>query len=83
DSPFKSVPGQTFIGGLLVFLIWGACMLLASPVVGLAIASAALGAPALGWGALAAGVVWGSGMATAGILIGGRMLDRTGPDLLM
>lgn len=83
DSPFKSVPGQTFIGGLLVFLIWGACMLLASPVVGLAIASAALGAPALGWGALAAGAVWGGGMATAGILISGRMLDRIGPDLLM
>lgn len=82
DSPFKSVPGQTFIGGLLVFLIWGVCVLLAAPPIGFAIASAALGQPALGWTALAVGFAWGGAVATAGIFVGGRLLNRTGPDLL-
>ncbi|MCT9001905.1 hypothetical protein [Microbacterium memoriense] len=82
DSPFKSVPGQTFVGGLLVFLVWGACMLLAAPSIVLAILSAAVGQPVLGWVALASGVLVGGGMAAAGVVIGGRTLDRTGPDLL-
>ena len=82
DSPFKSVPGQTFVGGLLVFLVWGACMLLAAPSIVLAILSAAMSQPVLGWVALASGVLVGGGMAAAGVVIGGRTLDRTGPDLL-
>ncbi len=82
DSPFKSVPGQTFVGGLLVFLVWGACALLASPALVLAAMAAAQGDVLLGWVALAVGLALGGAVATAGIVIGGRTLDRTGADLL-
>lgn len=46
DNPFASVPGQTFLSGLLVFVVWAACLVL------------------------------------AGVVVGGRTLDRTGPGLL-
>lgn len=82
DSPFKSVPGQTFVSGLMVFVVMGACVLLGAPALVLAIVAAATGSALLGWIALAVGVLLGAGIVVAGIAIGGRTLDRTGPDLL-
>lgn len=83
DSPFRSVPGQTFIGGILVFVVWAACVLVASPAIVLAVLSVAMASPLLGWLALAVGIVVGAGAVAAGVWIGGRTLDRTGPDLLV
>jgi ABC-2 type transport system permease protein len=82
DSPFRSVPGQTFVNSLLVFVVWGACLVLASPSLVLAIIAVATSSPALGWTALTVGVLAGSVVAVAGVLVGGRTLERTGPDLL-
>lgn len=82
DSPFRSVPGQTFVNSLLVFVVWGACLLLAAPSLVLAGIALAGSSPELGWVALAVGVVMGLGVAVAGVMIGGRLLERTGPDLL-
>jgi len=82
DSPFKSVPGQTFVTGLLVFVVMGACLVIGAPALGFAIAGFATGNAVWGWVALAVGIVVGGAAAALGVWIGGRTLDRTGPDLL-
>jgi ABC-2 type transport system permease protein len=82
DSPFKTVPGQTFASGMLVFLVLGACLVLAAPPLLLAIVAMATTSPPLGALTVVVGVVVGAGVIVAGVVIGGRVLDRTGPDLL-
>ncbi len=82
DSPFKSVPGQTFLNGLLVLVVWAACMVLAAPALILGVISVTTSSASMGVAALAVGVVWGSVVIVAGTVLGGRTLDRTGPDLL-
>ncbi|MCT9821466.1 hypothetical protein N3K63_14365 [Microbacterium sp. W1N] len=82
DSPFKSVPGQTFLNGLLVFVVWGVCAVLSAPALVLAIVSLTTNSTALGAIALAVGIVVGIGVVIVGVLVGGRTIERTGPDLL-
>lgn len=82
DNPFKSVPGQTFVSGLLVFVVWAACLVLGAPAIVLSVWSLVTGSATLGVIALAVGLVVGAGVAIAGVVVGGRILDRTGPDLL-
>ncbi|GAA5201885.1 hypothetical protein [Microbacterium jejuense] len=82
DSPFKTVPGQTFASGMLVFLVMGACLLLGAPAVILAIVSMTTASAALGAVALAVGIVVGAGAIVAGVIVGGRILDHSGPGLL-
>jgi ABC-2 type transport system permease protein len=82
DSPFKTVPGQTFASGMLVFVVMGACLLLGAPALVLAIVSLATASAPLGAVSLVVGVVVGAGVIVAGVLVGGRILERSGPDLL-
>lgn len=82
DSPFRSVPGQTFVNGLLVFVVWGACVTVSAPTLALALLSLVWDSALLGWLALAAGVIMGIVVIVVGVAVGGRALDRTGPDLL-
>ncbi|CAI9391861.1 hypothetical protein [Microbacterium sp. T2.11-28] len=82
DSPFRSVPGQTFLNSLLVFVVWGAALVLASPALVLAVVATVGGSAVLGWIALAVGVGAGLAAIAGGVLLGGRTLDRTAPDLL-
>jgi ABC-2 type transport system permease protein len=82
DNPFKRVPGTTFTAGIAVFGVLVGTAVLGAPAV---VASALLlagGDPAMGWVALAVGVVYGLAVAIAGALIGGRVFDRTAPALL-
>ena len=83
DNPFKSVPGQTFVSGLLVFVVLAACGVVALPAVIVAGISVISGNAALGWVALAVGLGVGAGVAAGGVALGGRTLERTGPDLLL
>lgn len=83
DSPFKSVPGQTAIGGLLVFVVWAVVVVVSLPAVVPAAASLLTGQESWGWVALAVAVPLGVGAVAVGIHVGGRTLDRTGPDLLL
>lgn len=83
DSPFKSVPGQTAVGGLLVFVVMGASIVLALPALVLMAIAVGTGDVAWGWASLAAGLVVGVGAVAAGVVLGGRTLDRNGPDLLV
>lgn len=82
DSPFRSVPGQTFVNSLLVFVVWAACLVLAAPSLILAVVALTASSTVLGWVCLAVGIVGGVGVAVAGVVVGGRILERTGPDLL-
>lgn len=82
DSPFKTVPGQTFVNGLLVFVVMGAVMVIAAPTLVLAAIGVVADRAALGWIALIVAVAVGVGAMIAGAILGGRLLDRTGPDLL-
>lgn len=82
DSPFKSVPGQTFVGSLLVFVVLAAIAVVSSPALVLSIVSITSGSAVLGWIALAVGVVLGGVTVAVGVYVGGRTLDRTGPSLL-
>lgn len=83
DSPFKSTPGQNSIVGLLVFAVWAVVLVLSAPAIVLAIVSAVTGDAVWGWAALAVGIGFGAIVAAVGVLVGGRTLQRTGPDLLV
>lgn len=83
DSPFKTAPGQTFVSGLMVFLVLGACVLVSIPSIGLAISALVTGSAMLGWLSLLVAMAVGVGAIVLGIHLGGRTLERTGPDLLM
>ncbi|MFT3798681.1 hypothetical protein [Microbacterium sp.] len=82
DSPFKTVPGQTFVTGLLVFAVLGACFVVGAPALGLAVAALSTGVELLGWLSLVVALAVGVGAIALGVHLGGRVLDRTGPDLL-
>lgn len=82
DSPFKSVPGQTFVSGLLVFVVLSACLLVASPPLVLAVISLLTGDAVLGGVALAVGIGYGLVLVAVGVVVGGRIFDRRGPELL-
>ena len=82
DSPFKTVPGQTFVSGLLVFVVLAACLVLGAPAIVLAVVSLVAGSALHGWLSLTVGLVVGAVVIAIGVVVGGRTLDRTGPDLL-
>src|SRR5690606_35370263 len=79
DSPFKSVPGQTFLSGVMVFVVLAACIVTASPPLVLALTSVIVGSAPLGWLALAVAVAYGAVITIVGVVIGGRLFDRRGP----
>ncbi|WP_460775953.1 hypothetical protein [Microbacterium sp. GXF7504] len=83
DSPFKRVPGTNALMGLMMFLVWLIILVLGSPAVVLAVVAAVTGATLFGWLALAVGLVLGTVFLVAGVLVGGRVFDRTAPDLLL
>ena len=82
DSPFKTVPVQTLLNGLIVFVVWGACLVLATPAIVLAVLSLVSNRETLGWISLLVAIVVGAGAIVAGVVVGGRTIERTGPDLL-
>lgn len=82
DSPFKTVPGQTFAGGMLVFVVMAACLVLAAPALVVAAFAIGTGSAPLGAIAVFVGVGVGAGIVVAGVTVGGRILDRTGPGIL-
>lgn len=82
DNVFKSVPGQTFVNSMLVFVVWGASIVLSVPAAIPAIISFVTGNEVLGWIVLGGGIVYGVAIVVVGVLVGGRTLERTGPDLL-
>ena len=83
DSPMRSRTSGT---ALLAALIQMAAILLllavCSPVLGAAVYGVVQGAPVWGWVALVAGIVWCGLLLWGGVVFGGRVLDRRGPQVL-
>ena len=83
DSPMRSRTSGT---ALLAALIQMAAILLllavCSPVLGAAVYGVVQGAPVWGWAALVPGIVWCGLLLWGGVVVGGRMLDRRGPQVL-
>ncbi|CAH0166759.1 hypothetical protein [Microbacterium sp. Bi128] len=82
DSPFKRVPGTSFVMTLLFFLCWILAAIIAVPAVIPAAMAAFGGSSVAGWLALAVGPLWGVLVFTAGVLVGGRRFDAGAPALL-
>jgi ABC-2 type transport system permease protein len=57
-------------------------IVLTLPVVAVALAALVAGSPLLGWAALATGLALGAECALGGAVLGGRVLDATGPAML-
>ena len=83
DSPMRSrTSGTAYLAALIqmaaILLLLAVC----SPVLGAAIYGVVQAAPVWGWAALVAGIVWCSLLLWGGVVIGGRALDRRGPQVL-
>ena len=83
DSPMRSrTSGTAFLAALVqmaaILLLLAVC----SPVLGVAVYGVVQGAPVWGWVALVAGVVWCGLLLWGGVVFGGRVLDRRGPQVL-
>jgi ABC-2 type transport system permease protein len=81
-NPFSAPAGAATTSVFASYLVMGATLLLVSPVIVLVIATLVTGSAALGWAALASGVLLGTGVAVGGVLLGGRVLDASGPAVL-
>lgn len=76
-SPLKSrTSGMTLVASLVQMIGFLAVAVLALPVVAGICALMLLGAWQWGWALLIVGVLWGAGLAWAGVVVGGRTLDQ-------
>lgn len=82
DSPFAAKTGAGFTTSVTTLATWGILAVLALPELVLAIVAGALGSVLLGWIALVVGAGLGSLLLVVGVRIGGRELERRGPELL-
>lgn len=82
DSPFKSVPGQTFLTGLAAMGVFAVCALLSLPSAVLAIIGLVRQEAMWGWLSLLVGIGFGLIVVAAGVALGGKVFDRRAPELL-
>lgn len=82
DSPLNAKPGAQMTTILSSLLTWAVLAVLVAPALALLLVAAFTGDAGWGWAGLVVGVGIGGMVLALGIRIGGRMLDRTGPDLL-
>jgi ABC-2 type transport system permease protein len=83
DSPFKRVPGATFTMTLAFMGLWIVAGILAAPEVVLAGFALFQGGSTWTWLTIAVGLVLGSILCVIGIVVGGRVFDRSAPGLLV
>ena len=81
-NPFSAPAGAATTSIFASYAVMGATLVLVAPVGALAIASLVTGSQGLGWSALVAGVVLGAAVAAGGVVLGGRVLDASGPAVL-
>ena len=83
DSPMRSrTSGTAFLAALIQMVAILLLLAVCSPVLGVAVYGVVQAAPQWGWVALVAGIVWCSLLLWGGVVFGGRMLDRRGPQVL-
>jgi ABC-2 type transport system permease protein len=81
-NPFSAQAGSATVSIVASYAVTGVTAACSLPIIGLAIAALVVGAPVLNWLTLAVGLVLGCGLALAGIVLGGRILDNSAPALL-
>jgi ABC-2 type transport system permease protein len=81
-NPFSAPAGAGTTSILASYVVMGATMVIAAPIVLLAVAALLTGSPGLGWAALIAGLLIGVAVTAGGIIVGGRVLDVSGPAVL-
>ena len=83
DSPMRSrTSGTAFLAALIQMVAILLLLAVCSPVLGVAVYGVVQAAPVWEWTALVAGVVWCSLLLWGGVVFGGRVLDRRGPQVL-
>ena len=83
DSPMRSrTTGTAFLAALIQMVAILLLLAVCSPVLGMAVYGVVQAAPLWEWVALVAGIVWCSLLLWGGVVFGGRMLDRRGPQIL-
>ncbi|MBO3086478.1 hypothetical protein [Cellulomonas fengjieae] len=82
ENPFQSKQGASTAAVVSQLAGSLAIMVLCLPEGLLALMAIRSGSAALGWAALAVGLVLGALLLAIGVRLGGRTLDRTAPDLL-
>ncbi|NNC12154.1 transporter [Planctomonas sp. JC2975] len=83
DNPFKTRPGANTALLGSTFLSWGILAVLTSPEIVLFLVSVFTGEAIWGWIGLVVGVVLGPIALAIGVRVGGNVLDRRAPQLLM
>jgi ABC-2 type transport system permease protein len=83
DSPFKSKPGGGFTLMLSLLATWTVLAVLVLPELVFAIIGFTTGQAIYGWVSLVLGVVLGSVLLVIGVRMGGDLVDRRGPELLV
>ncbi|WP_427130598.1 transporter [Pseudarthrobacter sp. S9] len=82
DSPFKKPPGNVAQTMAVQFGGMGALLLLVAPVAALVAAQFITGSAVPGWITLFLGPVLGVALFATGVRLGGKWLDKRGPELL-
>jgi len=83
ESPFKSKPGGGFSLMVSMLVTWTALIILVLPSLALALMTWATGNMAYGWAGLLVGLGLGSVLLVIAVRVGGNVLDRRGPELLV
>jgi ABC-2 type transport system permease protein len=81
-NPFSAQPGAATSSIFASYAVAMATLVLSLPVALVVIVAFVTRIPALGWLGLIVGVLGGLGVSAAGIVIGGRILDSSGPEML-
>jgi len=82
DNVFKRVPGQSAWVGFALMGFTALAAVLTAPAIALAAVAVFVGGALWSWLALVVGLVVGGALAMGGVVLGGRIFDRTGPLLL-
>ena len=81
-NPFSSQAGAATVSIVGSYAVTGVTGALTLPIAAVSIVALVIGSALLGWVALLAGLVLGAGVAFGGAVLGGRMLDASGPAVL-
>ncbi|SNT15389.1 ABC-2 type transport system permease protein [Micrococcales bacterium KH10] len=81
ENPFSAPSGSSAVNLMTQLVGWAALMLCSAPIVVTGYLAINRASGALGWLTLVAGVVFGGLFLALGVLLGGRLIDRGGPDL--
>ena len=81
-NPFSAQPGAATVSVVGSYVVTGATGVLLLPVTALAVVALVTDIPLLGWLALVVALLLGGGVAVGGAVIGGRILDASGPAVL-